>query len=147
MSYAYVLRLTLDCQLGCAFDFVMHIYLIGLTNLMPTWLGFEIFFENFDLFELPFFSPKVFLKLLSGARPFFTLHSCFRQGDIYLMQCAMQCMIVHEWNGWAFKFIFHLNSFYSLFFLGFTACFAHVFLTDLLSCLAMLFLLERHYLS
>ena len=65
--------------------------------------------------KLPSFSPKVFLKLLSGARPFFTLHSYFRQENIYLMQGAMQCMILHEWNGWVFKFVFHLNSFYSPF--------------------------------
>ena len=40
-------------------------------------VGISKFFENSDLFELPFFSPKVFLKLLSGARPFFTLHFYF----------------------------------------------------------------------
>ena len=31
------------------------------------------------------------------------------------MQCVVQCMIVHEWNIWTFKFIFHLNLFYSSF--------------------------------
>ena len=31
------------------------------------------------------------------------------------MQCVVQCMIVHEWNVWTFKFIFHLNLFYSSF--------------------------------
>ena len=72
--------------------------------------------KNSDLiWILPYFSPKVFLKLLSGARPFFTLHSYFRQENIYLMQGVMQCMIVHEWNVRAFKFVFHLNSFYSPF--------------------------------
>ena len=31
------------------------------------------------------------------------------------MQCVVQCMIVYEWNVWAFKFVFHLNLFYSSF--------------------------------
>ena len=35
-------------------------------------------FENSDLFELTSFSSKVFLKILSGVRPFFNSHSCFR---------------------------------------------------------------------
>ena len=72
------------------------------------------FSENSALiWILSSFSPKVFLKLLSGAQPFFTLYSCFRQENIYLMQGVMQCMIVHEWNVRAFKFVFHLNSFCS----------------------------------
>ena len=52
--------------------------------------------------------------------------------SIYLMQCAMQCMIVHEWNGWVF--IFHLNSFYSLF-------------LDLLLVLPVCFALRAYYAS
>ena len=35
---------------------------------MPVWLNWERSFRNFDLFELSSFSPKVFLKLLSGTR-------------------------------------------------------------------------------
>ena len=31
------------------------------------------------------------------------------------MQCVVQCMIVHEWNVWTFKFIFHLSLFYFFF--------------------------------
>ena len=71
------------------------------------------FFENSDLLKLPSFSSKVFLKLLSGAQPFFTLHSYFRQENIDLMQGVILCMIVREWIVRAFKFVFHLNSFYS----------------------------------
>ena len=115
----YLPGLTIGCQFGCT---------LALSRI-STWLDLQLwchatrfqiqlswdlgFFENSDLFELPSFSPKVFLKLLSGARPFFTLHSCFRQENIYLMQGAMQCMVVHEWIVQAFNFIFHLNSFYS----------------------------------
>ena len=120
----------LDLQLWC--------HVVGILKL----------FENSNLFELPSFSSKVFLKLLSSVRPFFTLHSYFRQENIYLMQCAMQCMIVHEWNDYVRKHIFKFVFFWIRFsfefvlfplFLGFTACLARVFFTGLLSWLAMLF--------
>ena len=72
--FVYLLRLTLDCQFGCVLTL----------SCMLTWLDLHLwcqgdwdsrFFENSDLFEFPSFSPKVFLKLLSSARPFF--HSAF----------------------------------------------------------------------
>ena len=90
-----------------------HIYLIGLTTLMLieqvltnmhllslahhwslVWLGFEIPWRLRIVRMHSFFS-KVFLKLLSGPRPF-SLYSCFRQNTVDAICHAMQCMIVHE---------------------------------------------------
>ena len=103
LSYVYLLGLILHCQSGCAFDFATHIYLIELTTLMPNVKRLQIqlswdlgFFENPDLFEISFFLPEGFSKAFIGCKPFFTLYSCFKQKNIYLIQCVMQCMIMSD---------------------------------------------------
>ena len=50
---------------------LFHACLLDWTYNSDTKLGWDLkLFKNFDLFELPSFFPKVFLKLLLGARPF-----------------------------------------------------------------------------
>ena len=122
---------------------------------LPDWtynsdakLGWYLrFFESYDLFELPSFFLKVFLKLLSSARPFFTLYSYFRQENIYLIQCAMQYWLcMNETSE-------HLNSFFiwicfiPLFRIYcFTAllCPCAFYRVALLTCYASVLFLERH---
>ena len=83
-AYSFSSGLTLNCHcffiylftwtypwlpVWLRFDFFMYIYWVGLTTLMPFWLGFGIVWKLWSVW-IPSFSPKVFLKLLSGARPF-----------------------------------------------------------------------------
>ena len=87
---------------------------------MPAWVCNECqcLFGSMPWCECPLgsmscqclFRQKVFLKLLSGARPSFVLHPYFRWVNKYPMQCVMRCMIVHEWNVRAFFEFFFLFS-------------------------------------
>ena len=62
---------------------------------LPRWLGF-IFFENSNLFELSFFFPKVFLKLLLGVKPSF--HSTFLfQANVFDAICECYAMYDFVW--------------------------------------------------
>ena len=102
-THSYPLTWTyLRVPIWLRFDFVAHVYLIGLITLMPMRKGFKSSlvgiwaFENSDFLKLPSFSSKVFLKLLLSARPFFTLHSCFRQENMSHAMCYV--MYDHEWH-------------------------------------------------
>ena len=113
IPYVYLPELTLDCQFGCAFDFVTHIYLIGLTTLMPLWLGFGILWKLWSVW-ITFFLLEGLSKAFVECKTLF--HSTFLfQINIHLMRCVMQCMIVHEWDVWVFRFVFHSNLVYSSF--------------------------------
>ena len=146
LPYVYLPRLTFHYQSGCAFDFAIHVDLIGLTTLIPcektsnlAQLGFGLLWKTPIYLKLPSFSSKVFLKLLSGARPFFTLHSSFRQENIYLMQMCY-AMYDYEWHVWVFKLIFHLNLFCSSVF-----CFSSP-MCSLRACFSdLLCSLKRHF--
>ena len=61
-------------------DFIFHhFFLLTWTYLwVPVWLRFEVLWRFLIQWNLSSFSPKVFLKLLSGVRLFFILHSYFR---------------------------------------------------------------------
>ena len=98
----------------------------------PAQLGFGPLLKTLILFEyFPFF-PKVFLKLFFfGCANLLTLHPYFRQENIYLMQCVMQCMIMNdmpEYLNLSFLFEFVLFLCFRIFLLFF----AHVSLTGLL---------------
>ena len=68
------------------FDFITHVYLIGLTPLVPALL---IFFEKLWFVWITFFLPKVFLKLLLGTRPPFFV-SLFQMTYIW---CNVSCNV------------------------------------------------------
>ena len=72
----------------------------------------DIFWENSNLSKLSSFVRKSFWNFYRVQDP---LSSCIPILDMntYLMQCVVQCMIVHEWN--VRVFIFHLNLFHSFF--------------------------------
>ena len=86
------------------FDFIAHVYLIGLTPLMPTLLRF---FENSDLSELPSSFRRSFWSFYRLQDPLSPYIPFSDKKNIYLMQFVMQYMIVHEW-----KCLSHLDSFF-----------------------------------
>ena len=59
------------------FDFITHIYLIGLTPLMPNLLGLGLF-ENPDLTKISSFVRRSFWNFYRVQNPLFVLHPCFR---------------------------------------------------------------------
>ena len=66
-SFFSLSGLTSECQFGCALT-LSHMF---------TWLDLHLWCQtcwDSRLFENPWFRPKVFLKLLSGAKPSFILH-------------------------------------------------------------------------
>ena len=100
LKFCYVstyLDLTLPASLVALW--FCRTYLLDWTYNSDTKSGWDLkFFKNSDLFELFFFLSEGLSEDFIGCKTpiFFTLHSCFRQENIYLMQGAMQCMIVHE---------------------------------------------------
>ena len=73
LNLVYLPRLTLDCQGGWDLRF----------------------FENSDLFELSSFSPKIFLKLLSSARPFFH-PAFFFQLRKHISDAMYECHVMYD---------------------------------------------------
>ena len=74
-------------------------------SLISTWLDLQLwchsgwdleFFGNSDLFDLPSFFLKVFLKLLSGAKSFFTLHFCFQIRE-HMLDAKCHAMYDRAW--------------------------------------------------
>ena len=61
------------------------------------------------------------------------------------MQCAMQCMIVHEWNVWAFKFIFIWACFVILFRVCCLSCLCALYGLAFLTCYASVLSSKKHF--
>ena len=121
-------RLILNCQFFSFFSYLdlppsaSLVVLRFYRTCLPDWTYtsdanlFEILWKLLSVWII-FSPPKVFLKLLSSARPSFTLHPCFRwEKDICLMPYAnvMQCMILHERKCPCTKFISFILSLLNL---------------------------------
>ena len=104
-THSYPLTWTyLRVPVWLCFDFITHVYLIGLTPLMPELLRF---FESLDLFELPYSFRRFFWSFYWVQDPFFfTLHSCFcKKTHIW---CNVSCNVWLCMN----EMFEHLNLFF-----------------------------------
>ena len=105
--FFYLPGLTSDCQFGLRFDFVAHVYLIGLTPLMPNLLRF---FENPDLSELPSSFRRSFWSFYRVQDPFsFCIPISNKKTNIW---CNVSCNV---WLCTNEMFEHFLNSFSSFF--------------------------------
>ena len=96
------------------------------------------FFENFDLFGLPSFSPKIFLKLLSDAR---TFHSAFLfQIRKHISDAMCHAMYDYAWMKCLFiRFTFMIFSFIKI------ATFSPMHTLRACWCSLFLFYLRRYF--